>query len=326
VGDARGHNADRGYTVTKSVWARRGAACLVLAASVSALTATFAIPTVAAHTVLARNATSGSSAWNSPQAEALTAISTYAGNAPTGIGSLSPEVDSSLTTESGQALSVQERSFDASIGGVPSQVTLTWLNQTQVIADYVTFGSQFESTSLVLQPGTANINGAYQEPAEGLVLPTTGIANVTGNHAPEDINSTLIADRVSSRSSRHHLANSARLSGFIYAGGCEEYLDAPATEVTGFGVLVYGISGFVNDSCNGNQDVEVGLEFETTNLNDLAGASGNPANGGFGAIAYWPCYGVTSFFPWYTNTAYDVFGSLYGYTDGPSFLYCVDGY
>jgi hypothetical protein len=310
--------------VSSHAWLSRALKHSAPVVAVLALTATSVAATseaVGAESI--GGAAAAPSSWSAPESDALTAIASYAGVAPTDIGPLSPEEDSSLTTQSGQLLSVAERSFDASIGGVPSQIILTWLDQSQVIATYITFGSPFVTTSLVLQPGTPEITGAYSPPTDSVIVPTQSQSSLSSAHGGATVRFALAVQH-SSRSRRHHRSKSARLSAFEYAGGCEEYIDPPGAEESEFGELVYGIAGFVNDSCNGTQALYVALQWESTQQNDLEGAQGNPDNGGFGAITYWPCYAISGTNSWYTNGLFDVFGSYYSYQQGPVYLSCSD--
>src|ERR1039458_5975904 len=263
-----------------------------------------------------------SSIWSSQEADAIAAISNHTGSSPTGVGSLSSVEDSNFTSTSGQAVQVEERTFAATIQGLPSAVTLSLLNSTQLIVGYVTFGSTFEATSLVLEPGTSSISGSYNSTAEGVAVPTTEAAITTRDKSARVTASEALLTRQSaSEAFETGRPHSARLDTFVYAGGCEEYLDTPGQEGTIYGELVYGIAGFVNQSCNASTAVLAGLNFGTTQLNDVNGASGNPANGGYGTTAYWPCYASGSYFyAWYTRVLYEVNSVYYGYTQGPSFL------
>jgi hypothetical protein len=293
---------------------KRGLVCVALVVAVCLATSA---PSGAVASSL--NPGTTASAWSMPQSQAVSAISNYSGAALTEAGPLSSEATSSITSESGESISVEERSFEVAIGGAETQVTLSWLNETQVIADYVNPNSPLHVVSLVLQPGSSTVSSANESTATAVVTPTS-----TGElqSFEKTKNKFTNADLGSSA----HKTRNARLSDFVYAGGCEEYIDPPSTEPTIYGILVYGLGGYVSGSCNGNQALYLNLHFQTTSLNDVVGASGNPDTEGVGTIAYWPCYGVSSFYAWYTGAAYDVFGTFYGYTDGPAFLYCVSGY
>jgi hypothetical protein len=290
------------------------------------LLACTALPVASSQSASASTTNGGSGqasqTWSSQEADAVAAISDHAGSAPTGIGPLSPVEDSSFNSSTGEAVQVEERSFTASIEGVPAAIILSLLNDNQLIVNYVTFGASFEGESLVLEPGSSTISGAKSSTAEGVAVPESSVATVRPASPTLAAGDALLVKHLGLVPKDHRLP--ARLDAYVYAGYCEEYLLNPETEGTDFGVLVQGLAGFVTDSCNGTESVFVGLNYGTTQLNDVNGSSGNPDDGGFGSTAYWPCYGNTNIYPWYTRALFEASGGYYGYTQGPTFLNCTD--
>jgi hypothetical protein len=247
-----------------------------------------------------------SPSWSSLQDEALGALSTYSHGSAESMGELSAEQTSSVTSTSGDLIQIQERAFNASVAGTTSEVELTWLGDTQLVVNQLTFGASPTSVTLVLAPDTSNISNAYQSPISVTNVPQSANSELANLQK----NSNQSPRRIQVSTSRRK-GNAAHLATFFFYGACEEAVVAPSVELTIFGYLIYGIAAYVNNSCNGAESF-----FEDiSGFNDATGASGNPTPGPVSAIAYWPCSsGGPNFFD--TETLFNVNGSFYAPSAG----------
>jgi hypothetical protein len=242
--------------------------------------------------------------WSTWQDQALRAISTFAGATATPTGPLNIGSGTSFTTASGSTVDVSEASLSVSIGNSASQMIISDLNGVQVLVSDTTFGTSPETTSLVLAPGSSSVVQSYRTTPEVLDPNAQSNSGSTGSGQ-----SAVLQSSVSGAQSTGHRKVHAELDTFYYVDGCEEYSDAPGVESSAFGPLLYGIAGFVNNSCNGSQSLFVALSRNYVQYNDSTGAAGNPTPGPVGAIAYYPCYagGPNTFG---TDTLWNVFGTF----------------
>lgn len=223
-------------------------------------------------------ATTSGPLWAGIEGDAQTAISSYTGEAITNVGSLSGESDSSFVDAQGSVVSVEERSFAASIGGEQDQVTVAWLGGQQAIVTYLPVSTAGPATSLVLAPRGSSVDAASQPTAVSTFWKGTSSNGAHLLDAAADL--ALRAE---------HRVFAAALDDFVNYGGCEEYIDAPQVEGSVYGPLIYGLAGFV-DTCSYDVSVIGGLYENGVGLNDTQGASGIPNQSPVGITAFSPCY------------------------------------
>lgn len=104
----------------------------------------------------------GATTWNTWQEMAISALNSAGYGPVTAPGASTPVTSSTVTTGSGQSITIDERSFDATVDGDTVVVSDTVLQGTQLLvaeSDPVT-GVQ---VTLVLQPGASSVREVRQE-------------------------------------------------------------------------------------------------------------------------------------------------------------------